>query len=188
MQITSGMLGGMGGCGMVGQSLINVNAGGSTRVAGLTCGAALLTFILFGSAVIQRIPMAALTGVMLILVIDIFDFTSFARLNQVPRTDAVVLVTVTAVTYATNLAVAVVSGVIIASLSFAWQSAVRGVSAVQVRCLPSCFRDHAHLSVPGVTFTACTVLPLESTCVSFRALLATSAKVRCQRWITSSRC
>jgi sulfate permease, SulP family len=132
LQIVSGLLGGMGGCAMVGQSLINVNAGGVTRVSGVTCGATLLCFILFGSKILSKIPVAALTGVMLMLVIEIFDFTSFMRLNQVPRTDAAVLVTVTAVTYATNLAIAVFVGVVLASLSFAWKSAVRGVSAVKV--------------------------------------------------------
>jgi SulP family sulfate permease len=116
---------------MVGCSLINVNAGGVTRVSGLTCGLCLLFFLLAGAQMIQTIPLAALTGVMLMLVIEIFDCTSFLKINQVPRTDAAVLLVVTGVTFATNLAVAVLIGVILASLSFAWKSAVRGVTAVR---------------------------------------------------------
>ena len=132
VQMATGALGGMGGCAMIGQSLINFNAGGgTTRVAGMVCGASLLAYILFAGSIIEMIPMAALTGVMLVLVLDIFDFTSFARLHQVPRTDAVVLVLVTAVTYMTNLAVAVAAGVILSSLAFSWQSAQRGVSAAR---------------------------------------------------------
>ena len=122
----------MGGCAMVGQSLINVNAGGTTRVSSTSCGVFLLMYMLFGADVISHIPIAALTGVMLMLVLEIFDFTSIARLNKVPRIDAAVLVLVTIVTYSTNLAIAVGAGVVLSSLSFAWQSAVRGVSAIQV--------------------------------------------------------
>ena len=117
---------------MVGQSLINVNAGGTTRVSSTSCGAFIFLYILAGADVIQQIPIAALTGVMLMLVLEIFDFTSIARLNKVPRVDAVVLVLVTIVTYETNLAIAVVAGTVLSSLSFAWQSAIRGVSAAQV--------------------------------------------------------
>jgi sulfate permease, SulP family len=131
MQIAAGLTGGMGGCTMVGCSLINVNAGGVSRVSGLTCGLCLLFFLLAGSQMIQAIPLAALTGVMLMLVIEIFDCTSFLRINQVPRTDAAVLLMVTVVTYATNLAIAVLAGVVLASLSFAWKSAVKGVTAVR---------------------------------------------------------
>jgi sulfate permease, SulP family len=130
MQILCGALGGMGGCAMVRQSLINVNAGGTTRVSSTSTGIFIFLYILVGSELISEIPIAALTGVMLMLVLEIFNFTSFARLNKVPKTGAAVLVLVTGITYATNLAIAVAAGTVLASLSFAWQSAVRGVSAM----------------------------------------------------------
>ena len=129
VQAVSGVLGGMGGCAMIGQSLINFNSGGgATRLSGLVVGVSLLAYILAAGPVIEMIPKAALTGVMFVLVLDIFDFTSIAQLNQVPRVDAMVLVLVTAVTYCTNLAIAVLAGVLLACASFCWQSAQRGVS------------------------------------------------------------
>ena len=123
--IVNGVFGGMGGCAMIGQSMINVNAGGRTRVSGLTCAAALMSYVLVGSSFIEKIPLAALTGTMFMLVCDIFDWTSFKRLTQIPKTDAAVLCLVTGVTVVTNLAVAVFAGVVLASLGFAWKSAQR---------------------------------------------------------------
>ena len=120
----------MGGCAMIGQSLINFNAGGgATRVSGLVVGAALLTYVVAAGSIIEMIPKAALSGVMLVLVLDIFDFTAVSRLNQIPKIDAVVLVLVTAVTYFTNLAIAVFAGVMLSCVTFSWQAAQRGVSA-----------------------------------------------------------
>lgn len=123
--VATGFLGGMGGCAMIGQSMINVNAGGRTRVSGLTCAACLLGFIVIGSALIEAVPLAALVGTMWMLVLDIWDKSTFTRIGKVPKTDIVVVATVTAVTVATNLAVAVFCGVIIASLSYSWKSAQR---------------------------------------------------------------
>jgi SulP family sulfate permease len=127
--VASGLFGTMGGCGMIAQSVINVKSGGRTRMSGLTCAASITLFVLAGSSLIEAIPLAALVGVMLTLVVDIFDWTSFKRLTQMPKTDSCVLLLVTAVTYLTNLAVAVFSGVVLAALGFAWKSAIRGCSA-----------------------------------------------------------
>ena len=98
--LVNGACGAMGGCAMIGQSMINVNSGGRTRVAGVTCALAILSYVSFGASFIERIPMAALTGTMLCLVLDIFDWTSFSRMKKIPKTDSVVLLLVTGVTVA----------------------------------------------------------------------------------------
>ena len=119
----TGLFGGMGGCAMIGQSMINVNSGGRGRLSGITAALSLLLFILVGSSLIEQIPLAALIGVMFIVVIGTFEWSSFRVLRKVPRTDAMVLVLVSAVTVATDLAVAVVVGVIVSALVFAWEHA-----------------------------------------------------------------
>lgn len=119
----TGMFGGMGGCAMIGQSMINVNSGGRGRLSGITAALSLLLFILVGSSMIEKIPLAALIGVMFIVVIGTFEWSSFRILNKIPRTDALVLILVSAVTVATDLAVAVVVGVIVSALVFAWEHA-----------------------------------------------------------------
>lgn len=129
--IANGFFSGMGGCAMIGQSMINVNSGGRTRVSGVVCALAIFSYVLFGSSLIEKIPLAALAGTMLCLVLDIFDFTSFKRIARIPKTDAAVLVGVTAVTVVTNLAVAVFAGVILSALGFAWKSSQR-IDAVRV--------------------------------------------------------
>lgn len=120
---TTGMFGGMGGCAMIGQSMINVNSGGRGRLSGITAALCLLLFILVASPLIEQIPLAALIGVMFIVVIGTFEWSSFRVLRKVPRTDALVLVLVSAVTVATDLAIAVVVGVIVSALVFAWEHA-----------------------------------------------------------------
>ena len=119
----TGMFGGMGGCAMIGQSMINVNSGGRGRLSGLTASLSLLAFILFASPLIEQIPIAALIGVMFIVVIGTFEWSSFRIIRRVPRQDAFVLVTVSAVTVFTDLAIAVIVGVIISALVFAWNHA-----------------------------------------------------------------
>ncbi|MCP3907427.1 MAG: SulP family inorganic anion transporter [Oceanicoccus sp.] len=119
----TGMFGGMGGCAMIGQSMINVNSGGRGRLSGITAALSLLFFILVGSALIEKIPLAALIGVMFIVVIGTFEWSSFRILRKVPRSDALILITVSGVTVATDLAVAVVVGVIVSALVFAWDHA-----------------------------------------------------------------
>lgn len=121
--IATGFFGGMGGCAMIGQSMVNINSGGRGRLSGFSAGAFLLCFILFASPLIERIPVAALIGVMFIVVIKTFEWSSFRILNKIPRHDAFVLILVSVVTVLTDLAMAVVIGVIVASLVFAWKSA-----------------------------------------------------------------
>jgi len=119
----TGLFGGMGGCAMLGQSMINVNSGGRGRLSGISAAVFLLLFILVGSALIEQIPLAALIGVMFIVVIGTFEWSSFRIIGKVPISDALILVTVSAVTIATDLAFAVVVGVIISALVFAWEHA-----------------------------------------------------------------
>lgn len=121
----TGFFGGMGGCAMIGQSMINVKSGARTRVAGIAAALFLLSFILFGSSLIEQIPLAALVGVMFMVVIGTFAWNSLKILFKVPLTDAFVIVLVTVVTVATDLATAVVVGVIVSALAYAWQNATR---------------------------------------------------------------
>lgn len=121
--VATGFFGGMGGCAMIGQSMINVNSGGRGRLSGITAALSLLAFILFASSLIEQIPIAALIGVMFVVVIGTFEWSSFRIMNKIPRADAFVLVLVSAVTVFTDLAVAVVVGVIVSALVFAWQHA-----------------------------------------------------------------
>lgn len=119
----TGLFGGMGGCAMIGQSMINVNSGGRGRLSGITAAVSLLIFILFASPLIEQIPIAALIGVMFIVVIGTFEWSSFRIIRRVPKQDAFVLITVSAVTVFTDLAIAVIVGVIISALVFAWNHA-----------------------------------------------------------------
>ncbi len=119
----TGMFGGMGGCAMIGQSMINVNSGGRGRLSGITAALSLLLFILVASSLIEMIPLAALIGVMFIVVIGTFEWSSFRIIGKIPTSDALVLVLVSAVTVVTDLAIAVVVGVIVSALVFAWEHA-----------------------------------------------------------------
>ena len=119
----TGFFGGMGGCAMIGQSMINVNSGGHQRLSGISAALFLLGFILFASSLIEQIPMAALVGVMFIVVIGTFEWSSLRIMGKIPKHDAFVLILVSAVTVATDLAMAVVVGVIVSALVFAWEHA-----------------------------------------------------------------
>ena len=122
--VTCGFFGGMGGCAMIGQSMINVNSGGRGRVSGISAALFLLSFIMFTSELISKIPLAALVGVMFMVVIGTFEWSSFRIIKKIPKTDAFILVSVSAITVLTdNLAIAVFIGVIIAALVFAWNHA-----------------------------------------------------------------
>lgn len=123
--VVTGFFGGMGGCAMIGQSMINVKSGGRTRIAGITASLFLLSFILFASTLIEQIPIAALIGVMFMVVIGTFAWNSFKILRRVPLTDAFVIILVTIVTVISDLAVAVVVGVIVSALAYAWNNARR---------------------------------------------------------------
>lgn len=121
----TGFFGGMGGCAMIGQSMINVKSGGRTRISGTVAALFLLTFIVVASPLIEQIPLAALVGVMFMVVIGTFAWNSFKIMRRVPRTDAFVILLVTVVTVMTDLATAVVVGVIVSALAYAWQNATR---------------------------------------------------------------
>lgn len=121
--ILNGLFGGMGGCAMIGQSIINIDSGGRGRLSGMTAAIALLCFILFGAPVIEQIPIAALVGVMFMVVIGTFAWSSFRILNKIPLSDAAVLIAVSAITVWKDLAIAVIAGVIISALVFAWKNA-----------------------------------------------------------------
>jgi len=121
----TGFFGGMGGCAMIGQSMINVKSGGRTRLSGITASLFLLAFILFGSSIIERIPLASLVGVMFMVVIGTFAWQSFTIMRRIPLIDAFVIVLVTVVTVWHDLAVAVVVGVIVSALAYAWNAARR---------------------------------------------------------------
>ena len=121
--ILNGLFGGMGGCAMIGQSIINVNSGGRGRLSGTVAAIALLCFILFAAPLIEQIPIAALVGVMFMVVIGTFAWSSFRILHKIPLTDAIVLIAVSAITVWQDLAIAVIAGVIMSALSFAWKNA-----------------------------------------------------------------
>lgn len=121
----TGFFGGMGGCAMIGQSMINVKSGGRTRLSGISAALFLLGFILFASSIIELIPLAALVGVMFMVVIGTFAWQSLTILRVIPRADAFVILLVTAVTVAEDLAIAVVVGVIVSALFYAWNAASR---------------------------------------------------------------
>lgn len=124
--ILSGMFSGMGGCAMIGQSLINISSGARARLSGIVASVMLLVFIMFGSGLIEKLPMAALTGLMIMVAIGTFEWASLKTFNKMPRSDIFVMVMVTLVTAILhNLALAVIVGVIIAALVFAWDNAKR---------------------------------------------------------------
>ena len=122
--IVSGLFGGTGGCGMIGQTVINVNAGGRGRLSGIMMALTLLSFILFADKYIEQVPIAALVGVMFMMVIETFAWSSFRIIKKIPKSDAVVLILVSAITVFFDLAIAVFVGVIISALVFAWENAV----------------------------------------------------------------
>ena len=129
----TGFFGGMGGCAMIGQSMINVKSGGRTRLSGISAALFLLSFILFASPIIELIPLAALVGVMFMVVIGTFAWQSLRILRIIPKSDAFVILLVTAVTVFEDLAIAVVVGVIVSALVYAWNAA----SMIQARPRPS---------------------------------------------------
>ncbi len=130
--IVTGFFGGMGGCAMIGQSMINVESGGRTRVAGVASALFLLGFVLFASRWIEMIPLAALIGVMFVVVIGTFAWSSLRIMHKIPKSDAFVLVLVSLVTVFSDLAVAVVIGVIVSALVLAWKASQRIHARVEV--------------------------------------------------------
>jgi len=123
--IINGFFGGMGGCAMIGQSIINIKSGGRGRLSGIIAALALLCFILFASTYIEMVPIAALVGVMFMVVIGTFAWSSLKVWNKVPLADVIVIVLVTGLTVMFDLAIAVLAGVIVSSLVFSWENAKR---------------------------------------------------------------
>ncbi len=122
----SGLFSGMGGCAMIGQSLINTSNGARSRVSGVVAAVMLLIFVMFGSSLIEKVPMAALTGLMIMVAIGTFEWASLNTFTKFPKSDIFVMVTVTLITAIVhNLALAVIIGVIISALVFAWDNAKR---------------------------------------------------------------
>ncbi|MGV6858103.1 MAG: SulP family inorganic anion transporter [bacterium] len=119
----TGMFGGMGGCAMVGQSIINIKSGGRGRLSGITAALALLSFILVASPLIERIPIAVLVGVMFMVVIGTFEWCSFRLLKKIPVAESIIGISVAVITLFADLAIAVITGVILSALVFAWQHA-----------------------------------------------------------------
>jgi len=119
--ILSGLFGGMGGCAMIGQSMINISSGGRGRTSGITAALGLLAFVLFGSKLMGHIPTAALVGIMFMVVIGTFEWTTFSILHKIPKSDTLIILAVSIITVFTNLAIAVAIGIIISALVFAWE-------------------------------------------------------------------
>ncbi len=123
--IVNGFMGGMGGCAMIGQSIINIKSGGRGRLSGIVAAVSLLLFILFGSSLIEMIPVAALVGLMFMVVAGTFAWSTFSVLDKIPLSDALVILLVTVLTVIFDLAIAVLAGVVVSALVFAWKNALR---------------------------------------------------------------
>lgn len=152
-----GFFGGMGGCAMIGQSIINVSSGGRRRLSTIVAPITLLLFILFGSSYIEKVPMAALVGLMFMVSIGTFEWASLKMFRKMPTTDVVVMITVALVTVVFhNLAVAVFIGIIISSLAFAWEH------ATNIHARPRINKDgHRVYDVEGPLFFGSTAAFLE---------------------------
>jgi len=119
--IVNGFFGGMGGCAMIGQSMINIRGGGRGRLSGIVAALALLGFLLFGATLIEQIPLAALVGVMFMVVIGTFEWSSLRLIGKIPVSDVLVIIIVSVVTVIADLAIAVLVGIIVSALVFAWE-------------------------------------------------------------------
>lgn len=130
--ITCGFFGGMAGCAMIGQSIINYTSGGIGRLSSFVAALGLIILVVSMSGILNAIPVAVLVGIMFMVSIGTFEWSSFSRLSRMPRTDAFVMVAVTVITVVEDLAVAVIAGVIISALAFAWKNArIRAKSHVE---------------------------------------------------------
>jgi len=119
--LVNGFFGGMGGCAMIGQSMINIRGGGRGRLSGLSAALFLLAFLLFAAPLVEIIPLAALVGVMFMVVIGTFEWSSFRIIPSIPKMDAFIIVLVSAITVFQNLAIAVLVGIVVSALAFAWE-------------------------------------------------------------------
>ncbi len=151
--IVTGFFGGMGGCAMIGQSLINITSGGRSRLSGIVAGLALLMFILFLSDYIEQVPIAALIGLMFMVSYATFEWTSLKILRKIPLADTLVMIIVTVTTVFFDLAIAVIIGVIISAVVFAWQSAIK------IKALKTIDNDGSkHYQIFGPLFFASTAV------------------------------
>ena len=149
--VITGFFGGMGGCAMVGQSMINMESGGRGRLAGIIAGVTLFVFILFAGGLIERIPLAALTGVMFMVVIGTFAWSSIRVLPRIPQSDAFVLVLVSVTTVFYDLAMAVIVGIVVSALVFSWKR------SQNIRANTYVDKDGAkHYELSGLLFFAST--------------------------------
>jgi sulfate permease, SulP family len=130
--VVNGFFGGMGGCAMIGQSIINIRAGGRGRLSGITAALSLLVFFLFGSSFIEAIPLAALVGVMFMVSIATFEWSSLRLFKQIPRSDLLVIFVVSITTVIIDLAIAVFVGVIMSALVFAWEQGKKITATIAV--------------------------------------------------------
>lgn len=130
--VVTGFFGGMGGCAMIGQSMINITSGARHRLSGILAALFLLGFIIFGSGLIEKIPLAALTGVMFMVVIGTFAWRSITIIRKIPKSDAFVVLAVTIITVFFDLAIAVIIGVIISALVYAWQSSQHITAVIKI--------------------------------------------------------
>ena len=149
----NGLFGGMGGCAMIGQSIINITSGGRGRLSGIVAATALLIFFLFAAPYIEAVPIAALVGVMFFVVIKTFAWNTFKIINKAPKWDIAIILLVTGLTVFFDLAVAVFAGVIVSALIFSWENAMR----IRART----FEDEhgiAHYEIYGPLFFASTSL------------------------------
>ncbi|MDG1755311.1 MAG: SulP family inorganic anion transporter [Rhodothermales bacterium] len=142
--IANGFFGGMGGCAMIGQSMINIRGGGRGRLSGIVAAIALLGFVLFGASLIEQVPLAALVGVMFMVVIGTFEWSSLRLVGKIPVSDALVIVIVSAVTVFADLAIAVLVGIIVSALVFAWEHG----KAMHAERKITDGRTHYHLEGP----------------------------------------
>ncbi|WP_028693707.1 SulP family inorganic anion transporter [Pseudomonas cremoricolorata] len=149
--MASGLCGGMGGCAMIGQTVINLSSGGRGRLSGVTAGVMILLFVLFLSPLIERIPLAALVGVMFVVAQQTFAWASLRVLHKVPASDVLAIVAVTVVTVLTDLAAAVLFGIVIAAINFAWQHARELYADSRMEG-----DGHKHYQVHGTLFFAST--------------------------------
>ncbi len=179
--IASGLFGGMGGCAMIGQTMINLNSGRS-RLSGIVSGVMILMYILFLSPLIERIPLAALVGVMFVVAQQTFAWGSLRVLGKVPRNDALVIVAVTLITVFSDLAIAVLCGIVIAALNFAWQHAREIHAHVEDRAGDRIYVPRGTLfSLPPPVFTSCSIRN------RIRRMSRSTAVICCSRIIPRSR-
>ncbi|MDZ5602406.1 SulP family inorganic anion transporter [Pseudomonas sp. RP23018S] len=149
--MASGLFGGMGGCAMIGQTVINLSSGGRGRLSGVVAGVMILLFVLFLSPLIERIPLAALVGVMFVVAQQTFAWASLRVLHKVPASDMLAIVAVTVVTVLTDLAAAVLFGIVIAAINFAWQHARELYAEGRIDA-----EGHKHYQAHGTLFFAST--------------------------------